>query len=266
MNTITSNIFNLKKSMDILDVYIKNERKPFVNKNIPDVGLVSMFDDQDMASYQCENVDNKKLQKRIVELTDKAYKLGSHGATFIKATLLNYFNNCKNGFNEKEVSKLTEELITKYKDYSALCDFGFGNRLIDPDKLYNYYNEAIKKGYNVYEEVASFIEQGYGTTPNYKKALKVRERAYKKYKEEYINNKNAYLSATRYGYAAYNLAVVYDNENNDDKAYKYLSEAKTILTPIDFLVNMPMSLDEYLDRDNIQKDILQDIDDRLSKY
>lgn len=114
--------YNINEAISILETFIKNEKKPFVKKEIHDKGLYYMFYQHDeiieepgeptskIATYQYEfsDQDDVKLQRKIADLTDRAYGLGIKGAAYEKATSRLYFKYSKNGFNPKEVAKITE--------------------------------------------------------------------------------------------------------------------------------------------------------------
>ena len=209
--------YNIDEAIKILETFIKNEKKPFVKKEIPDIGLHYMFYQYDeiieqpsehatstIATYQYEFSDQEdvKLQRKIADLIDRAYKLGIKGAAYEKATSRLYFKYSKLGFDPKEVVKITEELIIKHKDYSALCEYGYANEYINNKKLMKYYVKAIELGFCVDEKYAKIAELVDGK----KAAMKIRMDAYKRYKKLYQKQKTDKY-AEYYGYSAYNLGL-----------------------------------------------------------
>lgn len=200
--------YPIDDAIKILDTYVKNAKKPFANKMIPDVALIDMFED-DNINHKLRWYENdekvwkdKKFQKKIVELIDRAEKLGCRNALFEKA--VNYYS-CL--LDRKGAAAATEKLIKKYNDYSALCEYGYANRNISAKRLIKYYNQAIELGYPVEEELARLVS---GRYPYYsdmndnKLAMQIRKKAYDKYKKAYQKNKNE-KTAALYGYAAYCL-------------------------------------------------------------
>lgn len=90
---INKKTFNIDEAINILDIYLKNEKKPFVEKVIPDVGIKMMFDEK-YADYFCllgflDNANSDDIGK-IEVLCKTAIKLGSKEAeSFYKTYFIN---------------------------------------------------------------------------------------------------------------------------------------------------------------------------------
>ena len=259
MQSILNKKFNIAEAIKILDTYVKNEKVPIEKKEIPDIGILDIFDRIDNGSVYYDDTEagsDDAYNKRLVELADKAIKLGSKGALFEKACSFHYWNY-KDDIDPEDIAKATVELITKHKDYSALCEFGFANEWIEPKKLFNYYKEGIKKGYNVDENVAYMLEKGIGTKPNIDLALKIRKRAYEKYKKQYLKDKKGFLNNSKYAYAAFNLGrglldyAFVKKIKPDIKWKKCFKEAKKLNCI--FLEMVPLSYNDYHYRAQIER-------------
>lgn len=225
----------------VLEIYLKNEKKPFIKKNIPDIGIEYMFNSGILIDYSDSNMSNVEIQKKMVDLVDRGSQLGNKEALYNKATNILYFGNAKGGYNPFGVAKATEELIVKYNDYRALCECGFANNYINKTKLSKYYKKAIKLGYCCDELYARLFDDK-------KNAMSIRKTAYNKYKKQYFKNKN-YESAVRYGYSAYSIGIailddlIFNNPNEIVSEYleknkksklmnawrKYIKEANLLL-------------------------------------
>lgn len=275
-------------AIKLIDMFIKNSKKSFVDKKIPDVGVKYMFDRDEADAlvwlYDEKMWNDSKLLNKIIELIEIGEKAGSRNALFEKATHYAYYP-----FKGEEAANATEKLITKYKDYRAFGKYGYVNTYIKHNKLIKYYNEAIKHGYHVEEELAHLISGQYpyySSMKDYKTAMEIRKKAYSKYKKIYQRDKTAKVY---YGYAAYCLGKatldewikvrlqdpLYQDENDykklfakKDSPYKnwigYIKEAKKLLKP-GFMEPFPFTCEEdYEERSNLEDLIFSNIDNICS--